>query len=484
MRTEPVRYGTPAGRWVLTATVLGSGVAFLDGTVVNVALPAIGDDLDISISGLQWTVDAYLVTLSALLLLGGSLGDRFGRRRMFVIGLATFSAASVLCSLAPSAGALIAARAAQGVGGALLVPGSLAIIAATFTPDDRGRAIGAWSGLAGVASALGPFVGGWLIDAGNWRLIFLINVPIAAVAALAARHVPETRSRDDIPIDVPGALLVTAALAALTYAAIDHRGPDSLLAAGAGLVAGVGFIRREQTASHPMLPLGLFRSSPQFVGANLTTLAVYGALSAAFFLIVLRLQVSLGYSALEAGAALVPFTGLMLMLSPLAGQLGQRVGARIPMTIGPLAAGGGLLLLSGVGAGDGYAAAVLPGVVLFGTGMSLTVAPLTAAVLGGVDDAMVGVASGVNNAVARLAGSVAVAVVPAVAGVHTGGSLAAGLDAGYSTTLVISAVLCAVGGAVAWALVRTTAAAASPVHPAPTAACHHPAVCAESDEAA
>jgi EmrB/QacA subfamily drug resistance transporter len=483
MASEPVRYGTPAGRWVLTATVLGSGVAFLDGSVVNVALPAIGEDLDISVSGLQWTVDAYLVTLSALLLLGGSLGDRYGRRRVFVAGLATFSAASVLCAVAPSAGLLIAARAAQGVGGALLVPGSLAIIAATFTAEDRGKAIGAWSGLAGVAGALGPFVGGSLIDAGNWRLIFLINLPIAAVAALAARHVPETRSGDDAPIDVPGGLLVTVALATLTYGAIEHRGADSVVAAGVGLLAGVGFVRREQTASHPMLPLGLFRS-PQFLGANLTTLAVYGALSAAFFLIVLRLQVSLGYSALEAGAALVPFTGLMLLLSPLAGHLGQRVGARIPMTVGPLTAGGGLLLLSRAGAGDTYPAGVLPGIVLFGMGMSLTVAPLTAAVLGGVADAMVGVASGVNNAVARLAGAVAVAVVPAVAGVHTGGSLAAGLDAGYSTTLVISAVLCALGGAVAWAMVRTTAATASPVHPAPTAACHHPAVSARRGEAA
>ena len=228
-----IRYGTAQARWVLAATVLGSGVAFLDSTVVNVALPAIGADLHTSLTGLQWTVNAYLVTLSALLLLGGSLGDRFGRRRMFVTGLAGFTLASLLCGVAPTAGFLIAARAIQGVAGALLVPGSLSIIAATFHHDDRGRAIGAWSGLAGVASSVGPFLGGWLIDSVSWRLIFFLNVPLAATAiAIAVRHVPETRSSTQSPLDFTGAALITSALACISYAAIEHSGMASTAALG------------------------------------------------------------------------------------------------------------------------------------------------------------------------------------------------------------------------------------------------------------
>ena len=428
-----IRYGTAASRWVLAAAALGSGIAFLDGTVVNVALPAIGHDLHAPLTSLQWTINAYLVTMSALLLLGGSLGDRFGRRRIFVVGLASFTGASLLCGTAPSAGWLVAARALQGVGGALLVPGSLAIIAATFHPDDRSRAIGAWSGLAGVASSVGPFLGGWLIDAVSWRLIFLLNAPLAAVAvAIARRHVPETRSSDARPLDLTGAALVTASLAGFSFAAIRHAGPASIAAAVIGSVALVAFLMVERSSPHPMLPLGLFRSR-QFAGTNLTTFAVYAALAAAFFLFALRLQVSLGYSALEAGASLVPFTLLMLGLSSTAGRLSRAVGARWPMTVGPLVAAGGMLLLSRLGAGDHYLGDVLPAVVVFGLGMSLTVAPLTAAVVGSLPDEMVGAGSGVNNAVSRLAGLLAVAILPALAGIDTGGSLAAGLDAGYTT---------------------------------------------------
>ncbi|MGH9189114.1 MAG: MFS transporter [Acidimicrobiales bacterium] len=479
--TPGIRYGTPAARWVLAATVLGSGIAFLDGTVVNVALPAISEDLGTSLTGMQWTVNAYLVTLSALLLLGGSLGDRFGRRRMFVTGLAGFTLASLLCGVAPTPGFLIAARAVQGVGGALLVPGSLSIIAAAFHPDDRGRAIGAWSGLAGVTASIGPFLGGWMIDAVSWRLIFLINVPLAAVAiAIAVRHVPETTSHDRKPLDATGAVLITTALAGISYAAIEHRGATSAVAAAIGVCALAGFLVVERSTSHPMLPLRIFRSR-QFSGTNLTTLAVYAGLSGALFLVVLRLQISLGYSALEAGAALVPFTLLMLTLSSKAGQLAQRIGARLPMTVGPLVTAAGIILLSWIAPGSRYVTAVLPGVVVFGLGMALTVAPLTAAVLASVGDEMTGVASGVNNAVARLAGLLAVAGLPALAGIATDGSVGASLDHGYAPALRIAALVGALGGVVAVMVVRETSRVRPAPHPSPFHACHHPCVAADAD---
>lgn len=477
-----VRYRSPAGRWLLAATVLGSGIAFLDGTVVNVALPAISGDLGASVAGLQWILDAYLVTLSALLLLGGSLGDRFGRRRMFVAGLGWFTVASLLCGVAPSPGFLIAARALQGVGGALLVPGSLSLIAATFSPDDRGRAIGAWSGLAGVTSAIGPFLGGWLIDAASWRLIFLINVPLAAAAAwIAVRYVPETKASEARPLDVPGAVLVTAGLAGIAYTAIERSGAASVAAGALGAGALVAFVAVERASSHAMLPLELFRSR-QFSGANLTTFAVYAALSGALFLVVLRLQVSLGYSALEAGASLVPFTVCMLFLSPAAGQLAQRIGPRLPMAAGPVVAAGGLMLFSRISPGERYATTVLPAVVVFGLGMALTVAPLTAAVLAGVEERFAGVASGVNNAVARLAGLLAVAVLPGLAGIAADETLTTSLDHGFATAVRISAALCALGGGVAALLVRDSVPTRSVVHPGTTHACHDP--CVERTEAA
>lgn len=471
-----LRYGTAPARWVLAATVLGSGIAFLDGTVVNVALPAISDDLGTSLGGLQWTLNSYLVTLSALLLLGGSLGDRYGRRTMFVAGLGGFTLASLTCALAPSTGFLVAARALQGVGGALLVPGSLSIIAATFHPADRGRAVGAWSGLAGVATAAGPFLGGWLVDAVSWRLIFLINLPLAAVAmVIALRHVPETRSPGEGGVDVAGAVLITAGLGAISYAVIERERGGSATAAVLGAALVVAFLVAERRAAHPMLPVAIFRSR-QFSGANLTTFAVYAGLSGALFLLVLRLQLSLGYSALEAGAALVPFTVVMLLLSAAAGQLGQRIGPRVPLTVGPLVAGAGLVLLGGVSGGDRYLVDVLPGVLVFGSGMTLTVAPLTAAVLGAVDERRAGVASGVNNAVSRLAGLLAVAAVPALAGIATDGPVAASLEAGFADALRICAALCAMGGVVAMALVREGAPVRPVVHPSPLHACHDPCV--------
>lgn len=476
-----LRYGTPQAWWTIAAVVLGSGIVFLDGTVVNVALPAIGGDLGTTLGGMQWTVNAYLVTLSSLLLLGGSMGDQLGRRRVFVAGLVVFTVASVLCGLAPTTGFLVAARALQGVGGALLVPGSLSILAATFHPDDRARAIGAWSGMAGVTSSLGPFLGGWLIDAFTWRLIFFINVPLAVIAiAVTVRHVPETRAPVRQPLDLGGAALVTIALAGISYAAIEQGASTQPVAAAIGVVAMGTFLLYEHRSAHPMLPLGVFRSR-QFSGANLTTFAVYAALSAAFFLVTLRLQISLGYSALEAGVSFFPFTLLMLWLSPKAGQLSQRVGPRIPMTVGPLTAASGMVVFSRIAPGDHYATSVLPAVVLFGLGMAITVAPLTATVLASVSDAMTGVASGVNNAVSRLAGLLAVAVLPALAGIAIDQSLADALAEGYATALQMAAALCAVGGLISLLLVRRAAPIRAVVHPSPQIACGDP--CLADDDA-
>jgi EmrB/QacA subfamily drug resistance transporter len=449
--------------------VLGSGIVFLDGTVVNVALPAVSRDLGASISALQWTIDAYLVTLSALLLFGGSLGDRYGRRSVFVAGLGGFVAASLLCAVAPDAGFLIAARALQGVGGALLVPGSLSIISTSFHPDDRPRAIGQWSGLSGVVSAIGPFLGGWLIGAATWRLIFVINVPLAVVAvAIALRHVPDTRDEAAGKLDWPGAALASTGLAGLSYALIEGRA--GIVPGIAGAMALVAFFLYERSATDPMLPPSIFRSA-QFTGANLTTFAVYGAFGGALFLVVLRLQVSLGYSPLAAGASLVPFTVLMLVLSPSAAQLAQRIGPRWPMTAGPLVSTAGLALFARVGPGSGFATTVLPAVVVFGLGMTLTVAPLTATVLASVDDEHAGVASGVNNAVARLSGLLAVAVLPSLAGIG-GTSLGAGLRHGYAAAMWISAGVCAAGAVASFLLVRDAVPVEAVVRPNPFLPCH------------
>ncbi len=471
-----VRYGSAAGRWILAATVLGSGIAFLDGTVVNVALPAIGEDLDAGLSGLQWTLDAYLVTLSALLLLGGSLGDLYGRRRMFVLGLIGFTVASALCGAAPSIELLIGARALQGAGAALLVPGSLAIISASFHAEDRGRAVGAWSGLAGVSTAIGPFLGGWLIDTVSWRLIFLINVPLAAVAVVVAtRHVPETRDLTSKPRpDLPGAATVSLGLAGLAYALIEGAPvmtPTTWAAAGAGLAFLAAFVLIEARRPDPMLPLEIFRSR-QFTGANLTTLAVYTGLGGATFLLVLQLQLVLGYSALEAGASLLPVTVLMLALSSRAGNLAQRVGPRLPMTLGPLVVALGLVLFARVEAGSAYATSVLPSAVVFGLGLALTVAPLTATVLASLDERHLGVGSGVNNAAARVAGLLAVALLPALVGLDTGSPAA--FSAGFVDALHIAAGICVTGGGVALATIRTATPVPDTVLADVSHPCHDP----------
>jgi EmrB/QacA subfamily drug resistance transporter len=420
-----IRLGESSGRWVLMACVLGSGMVMLDATVVNVALRRIGADLDAGLAGLQWTLTGYTLTLAALILLAGSLSDRLGRRRMFLIGVVWFAIASALCGLAPSIGTLVAARALQGVGGALLTPGSLAIITASFAPEERPRAIGAWSGLGGVAAAVGPFLGGWLVQVGSWRLIFLINLPVALlVVTITARYVPESRDPTASGrLDLPGTVFGALGLAGVSYASIAAGDvgltATTWISGAVGLLALAAFVGIERRSPAPLVPLSLF-SSRQFTGANLVTFSVYAALGAVFFLLLLQLQVVAGFSPLVAGTSLLPVTAMMLALSARSGELAQRIGPRLQMTAGPLIAALGLVLTLRIGPDASYVADVLPGVVLFGLGLATLVAPLTAAVLAAAPDRNAGVASGVNNAVARAAGLLAVAALPAVAGL--GGS--------------------------------------------------------------
>ena len=477
--TEPVTWGTPRARWVLLATVLGSGMAFLDATVVNVALPTIGADLNASVAGLQWVINGYTLTLASLILLGGSLGDRFGRRRIFLLGTVWFAGASLLCGVAPTSEALVAARALQGIGGALLTPGSLAILQASFAMSDRGRAVGAWSGLSGVAAATAPFVGGWLIDVGSWRPIFLINVPLAvAVVVVSLRHVPETRDAAGVRgIDVPGALLTVVGLAAVTWALIEagERGATTgVLSSGAiGLGSLAGFVAAERRVRHPMLPLEIFRSW-QFSAANLVTLIVYASLSIMFFLFVVHLQQVLGYSPLQAGAATLPVTGLMLALSAPAGMLADRIGPRLPMTIGPLGIAAGLALMSRVQAEATYFGTILPGLLVFGLGLSLTVAPLTATVLAAATSKHAGIASGVNNAISRGAGLLAVAAIPGLTGL-TGDAYRdpAIFASGFRAAMRISAALAAAGGLLAWLSIRNEVARPADSRPSARLDRHH-----------
>ncbi|MBI5090566.1 MAG: MFS transporter [Actinobacteria bacterium] len=462
---QTVRFGAASGRWVLLGTVLGSGIASLDATVVNIALPRLGDDLDADFAGLQWVLTGYTLALASLILVGGSLGDRFGRRRVFSIGVVWFAAASLVCGIAPSVELLVAARMLQGVGAALLTPGSLAIIQASFHPDERAKAIGAWSGLGGVTTAIGPFVGGYLVDVASWRWIFLLNLPLAVVVLwVTARHVPETRSPPDgARLDVAGAVLGAAGLAATTWGLVERSWPSGI--AGVALLA--AFVVVESRTASPMLPLHIFRSR-QFSATNVTTFFVYAGLAMVFFMLGLVLQLALGYSPIEAGAATFPLTAIMLIFSSKAGALAQRIGPRWPMTVGPLCIAGGLLLMIRIEPGRSYAAAVLPAVLVFAGGLALTVAPLTATVLAAADADHAGIASGVNNAVARVGGLLAVAAVPLVAGFAPGSSVTgATLVDGFHTALWWAAGVVALGGVVAWANVRSsvlaTATADDPV---------------------
>jgi EmrB/QacA subfamily drug resistance transporter len=428
-RSPRLGWVTRQQRLTLIATILGSTVVFLDGTVVNVALPAISNGLDVGLAGQQWVVEAYTLALVSLLLVGGSLGDQFGRRRMFVAGLIAFGATSALCAIAPSSELLIGARALQGIAGALLVPGSLAIVAATFEGEARGRAVGTWTAWTGIATVLGPAGGGGLIGLTSWRAIFWVNIPLIAVTvALTLHSVRESRDEDAfLGIDWLGILLSAIGLGGPTFALIEQpaRGwedPVVWLPMVTGVVCFGLFILREATARHPMMPLSLFRIRNFWV-ANLTTLTAYAGLIGGLFFVGLFLQQVAGYSPLEAGLATTPISILMFFLSPRFGRIASGTGPRLPMSVGPIVGGIGLLLLLRVGSDPDYVTDVLPGLLIFGVGLSATVAPLTATVLDSVDEHHVGIASGVNNGVSRVAGLLAIAVLGAVISAHFDGAL-------------------------------------------------------------
>ncbi len=407
-----MRLASAQGKWLLAAMILGSGMAFLDGSIVSLALPAMDRDLDAGVAGLQWTVNAYTLTLAALILVGGSLGDRLGRRKVYVVGVAGFAVASVLCAIAPTIEMLVLARGLQGVAAALLTPGSLAIISASFVEEDRGKAIGAWSGLAGVTTAVGPLLGGWMVDAIGWRSIFWLNVPLAAVVIwLSVKHVPETKGEQG-KLDMIGAAVAAAALALLTYGLVEK----SWMWVIGGLALMVVFVIHQKRTPHALVPLSLF-ADRVFTAANICTFAIYGALSGSMFLLVLQLQYVSGYSPLEAGLATIAITILMLLFSSKAGELGAKIGPRWPMTIGPIVSAAGLLMLLGVGENPNFWIDVLPGSIVFGAGITLLVAPLTTAVLAAAPTEQTGIASGINNAVARTASLLAVAAIPPIAGI-------------------------------------------------------------------
>jgi EmrB/QacA subfamily drug resistance transporter len=450
---------TAQGRWVVAAAVLGSGMALLDGTVVNIALRTIGSSLDATIAQLQWVVDAYMLALAALILVGGSLGDRLGRRRMFSLGVAWFAAASALCAVAQTPQQLIGARLVQGVGAALLTPGSLAMIQGSFRAADRARAIGTWAGLGGIAAAIGPLLGGWIIANASWRWIFWINVPVAVVVLLITlRHVPETRDPESAgSFDVLGAVMGVLGLAGLTYALIEVDAVPSayvVLAGLLGAVAVVSFLVIEHRRPHALMPLSLFRSRV-FSVANAMTLLVYGALSAMTFFLVLQLQVSTGYGPLQAGLALLPITIVLLLLSSRSGALATRIGPRLQMSVGPVLCAVGVLLLSGVDAHSHYLTGVFPGVLAFAFGLAALVAPLTATVLAAAADRFAGIASGVNNAVARTGSLLAVAALPALVGVTGEDYLRPEVfTAGYVQAQLACAALLLLGGLVSFVGLR------------------------------
>ncbi|HET9037059.1 MAG TPA: MFS transporter [Myxococcaceae bacterium] len=443
--TVPLR--SRLGRGILLASVVGSGMAFLDSTVVNVALPTLGRSLGADLAGLQWTLDAYLLTLCAFLLVGGSLGDRLGRKRMFEFGVVGFAAASLLCALAPSILALSLARALQGLAAALLVPLSLALVRTGIDQKDQGAALGFWTGLSGVTSAAGPLVGGWLAEAVGWRAIFLLNLPLAAVALWASRRcVPDTRGAGEgQPLDVAGVVTGVLAVGGVTFALIEGPAhgwrPTALLAAGVGVVALAVFLRVERRPG-AMMPLSLFRV-PTFAATNGVTLLLYSALGCALFLLMLQLQLGMGVPPVTAGLTLLPATVLMLLLSPPTARWSQAHGARWPMAVGSLLAGAGFVSFLLLRPGASWTV-VFPGAVLLGLGLALAVAPLTAAVLDSAPADQAGVASGVNNAVARLAGLLGVAAVPWAAGLSmTGREVDPGLlTAGFHRATVLCAGLC------------------------------------------
>lgn len=402
-----------ASGWVLAATVLGSSLAFIDGTVVSVALPAIASEFGAGGEDVQWIVESYALFLSALLLIGGSLGDHFGRRRIYAAGVILFAVASIGCGLAPSIGWLIAARSVQGVGAALLVPGSLAIISASFEPARRGQAIGTWSGFSGMTAAVGPLLGGWLVNH-SWRWAFFINIPVAGVVLFLLHRVPESRSASARRLDLRGAMAATLGLAGVVFGLIEssRRGwsdPAIVAALGIGIAALAAFIFTEARTTHPMVPLRLFRSST-FSGANALTFFLYGALSCVFFFLPLNLIQVQGYTPLSAGAAMLPFIVVLFVLSRWSGGLASRLGPRKPLIVGPIVVAMGFLLLARPGIGGSYWSTYFPGVLIIGLGMAASIAPLTTAVMNGAEEGNAGIASGINNTVSRTAGLLAVAL--------------------------------------------------------------------------
>lgn len=437
--------------------ILGSGIALLDGTVVNVAARTIGEDLDAGLSSVQWILNGYLLSLAALILVGSSLGDRHGRRRMYLLGIAGFGVASVLCAFAQTPGQLIAFRVLQGVAAALLTPGALAIIQSSFRPEDRPAAIGTWAGYAGVAAAIGPFVGGFLVENVGWRWIFAINVPLCLAVLWFGRSIPESCDEaEDADFDIPGAVVGTFGLALLTYllTAWDDLGPGVL--AGGFLVAAAALAAFAVLERRPgaMAPAELFRSR-FFTVANVMTFLVYGALGVVLFLVVLQLQVTSGYTPLEAGVSTLPLTVCMLLFSSRAATVAARIGPRVPMTVGPLLSALGVVLLAFVGDRASYAVHVFPGMLLFALGLTAMVSPLTTAVLAAAPDRHAGVASGINNAVARAGSLLAVAAFPALVGL-SGADYQdpEQLTDGFRTGLLLCAGLLVAGGAVSWAGLR------------------------------
>ncbi len=436
-----------AGPWILAATILGSSLSFIDGTVVNVALPTLQRDLHATGADVQWVVEAYALFLAALILVGGSLGDRLGRRLVYVTGIIIFTLASLWCGLAPNVTQLIAGRAVQGIGGALLVPGSLAIISAAFEGDRRGKAIGTWSGFTTVTSALGPVLGGWLIQNTSWRWVFFINAPLAALTlVLVFRHVPESRDEGEKGrLDVLGAALVTLGLAGVVYGLIEWGATTRLsdpVVLGpliGGLVALALFILAEDRERNPMMPLSLFRSRT-FSGANALTLFLYGGLGGALYFLPFNLQQVQGYSPTAAGAALLPFTAIVFLFSRWTGGLVGRIGAKIPLTIGPLIVAAGFALFARPGVGGSYWTTFFPAVVVMSVGMALVIAPLTTTVMGAVAQNRSGLASGVNNAVSRTAGLLAIAVLGIVVATAFNSNLDKNLAAAKAPPAVVSAI--------------------------------------------